>query len=276
MRSVGSGVSLTIEETSAPKREFVLLGTGTSIGVPAIGCQCTVCTSDDPRLHRTRASAVIVSEKGTILIDCGPDLRQQCLREKIGRIDAVLMTHQHADHILGMDDLRIFCYRFDGEALPILCEPDVEEAMRRSFWYAFDPQVKRHSKYAIPTVEFRRIDRPRFSVAGMSIEPIPLRHGYLDVLGFRVGNLAYCTDVNEIPAESWPMLEGLDTLILDALRLEPHPTHFSLKESLDVIEKLKPKRAFLTHVSCRLDPVEAAKLMPEHVALAYDGQRISF
>lgn len=256
------------------QREFLLLGTGTSVGVPAIGCQCKVCTSTDPKLHRTRASALITAPAGRILIDTGPDLRQQFIREGLSHADAILLTHHHADHIFGLDDVRVFSHYRAEEPLPLYCEPEVEEVIRRAYRYVFDAGTYLHSKTAVPSIEFRRIDRPTCRILNEELVPIPLKHGPTDVLGFRWQNVAYCTDVHQIPAESWPLLEGLDVLILDALRLTPHPTHLSLYEALEVIERLTPKRAYLTHISCRLDPDVAREHLPAHVELAYDGLRI--
>jgi len=260
----------------SPTREFILLGTGTSVGIPLLGCGCDVCRSKNPKLHRTRSSAFLSSPFGGILIDTGPDLRQQFLREGLTHADAILMTHHHADHIFGLDDVRAFNIVRGGSPLPIYCDPDVEAVLRRAFAYAFDDSTFQHSKSSIPKIEFHRILRPRMEVLGEQVVPIPLKHGPTDVLGFRFGKLAYCTDVNEIPASSWELLEGVEILIIDALRMEPHPTHFSFYEALDIIERLGPRKAYLTHISCRLDPVEAARHLPPHVELGYDGLRIPF
>lgn len=253
--------------------QFIFLGTGTSVGVPMIGCDCPVCTSNDPRNQRTRCAIAVTSPAGTLLIDTPPDLRMQLLREGIRRVHAVLFTHYHADHVFGMDDLRVFAKYLGGE-LPIYCDPDVETFIRRAFCYAFDPVAQAYPAGGVPRVSFRRIERPACRVLDHAIQPIPLRHGCYDVLGFRFGTLAYCTDVNEIPESSWPLLEGLDVLVLDALRFKPHPTHFSFDEALAVIERLRPRQAYLTHLSCKLDPAEAARRMPANVALAYDGLRL--
>jgi phosphoribosyl 1,2-cyclic phosphate phosphodiesterase len=265
-----------VESTSpaSSTKELILLGTGTSVGIPVLGCQCKVCTSTNPKLHRTRASAVIATPAGKILIDAGPDLRQQFLREKLSHADAILMTHHHADHLMGLDDVRVFAHFRGEEPLPIFCDPDVETVIRRVFSYAFDPAVYLHSKTAVPLLALCRIERPNFRVLDEVIIPIPLKHGPLDVLGYRIGNVAYCTDVNHIPDDSWPLLEGVEHLVIDALRMQPHPTHFGLFETLEVIERIKPVRAYLTHISCRLDPEEAATHLPPHVELAYDGLRI--
>lgn len=261
--------------SSSPNREFLFLGTGTSVGVPTLGCECPVCLSDDPKNKRTRCSVVIRSPGGTLLIDTTPDLRSQLLREKISLVHAVLFTHQHADHVFGFDDIRVLCYHLGGE-MPIYCDPAVEEFLRTAYAYAFDPIVQSYPAGGVPKVSFRRIDRPSCPILDHLVTPIPLRHGRYDVLGFRFGNVAYCTDVNEIPESSWPLLEGLDVLILDALRHTPHPTHFSLEQALGVIDKVHAKRAYLTHLSCRMDPERARREMPPHVELAYDGLRFEF
>jgi phosphoribosyl 1,2-cyclic phosphate phosphodiesterase len=253
--------------------QLIFLGTGTSVGVPMIGCECPVCTSDDPRNQRTRCAVAVTSAAGTLLIDTPPDLRTQLLRERIRRVHAVLFTHYHADHVFGLDDVRVFAKYLGGE-LPIYCDPEVEAFIRRAFCYAFDPDTQKYPAGGVPRVAFRRIERPVCQVLDRAVQPIPLRHGCYDVLGFRFGDLAYCTDVNEIPATSWSLLEGLDVLILDALRFKPHPTHFSFDEALGVIERLRPRQAYLTHLSCKLDPAEAARRLPPNVALAYDGLRL--
>lgn len=256
-------------------REFLFLGTGTSVGVPTIGCTCPVCQSDDPKNKRTRCAVVIHSPAGTVLIDTPPDLRTQLLREKISVVHAILFTHHHADHVFGFDDVRVLGYHLGGD-IPVYCEPAVEEFLRRAYAYAFDPIVLAYPAGGVPRVVFHTLDRSKFRVLDHEVTPIPLRHGRYDVLGFRIGDVAYCTDTNEIPAESWPLLEGLDVLILDALRHTPHPTHFSLDEALAVIERVKPRRAYLTHLSCRMDPEKARAAMPDHVELAHDGLRFSF
>jgi phosphoribosyl 1,2-cyclic phosphate phosphodiesterase len=257
------------------RRELVFLGTGTSSGVPVIGCTCPVCQSQDPRNRRTRASVLLESPAGRLLIDSGPDLRQQFLREKIPFAHALLFTHHHADHVFGLDDVRVFS-RFLGGPLPVYCEPATEAFIRKTFAYAFDPEVQRYPAGGVPKLEFHRIDRPSCRILDHDVTPIPLKHGRYDVLGFRFRDLAYCTDVNEIPETSWPLLADLDVLILDALRFEKHATHFSLEEALAAVERLRPKRAWLTHLSCQMDPYRARALLPAGTELAYDGLRVEF
>ncbi len=252
--------------------ELIFLGTGTSVGVPAIGCGCPVCTSANQRNQRTRASIVLGLPEGNLLIDTSPDMRWQLLREGIGIIHAALFTHDHSDHLMGLDDVRLFPF-YLGHAFPLYCELSVEQRIRRCFDYAFAEGEPTHAG-ATPDLEFRQITTDPFQVLGANITPLRLHHGPFDVLGFRVGGVAYCTDTNEIPPQSWPLLEDLDLLILDALRDRPHPTHFSLDEALGVIERLKPRRALLTHLSHEMDHDSINARLPHGVQLAHDGLRV--
>ena len=250
--------------------QLVFLGTGTSVGVPAIGCGCAVCMSDNPRNRRTRCGLALGLPEGNLLIDTPPDLREQLLREQIGIAHAVLYTHEHADHIFGLDDLRLMQFYLGGP-IPLYCEPPVEERIRKSFDYAFQPLNGLHSG-AVPQLEMHTIGLEPFEVLGAQVVPVRLQHGSrFEVLGFRFGNVAYCTDTNEIPAESRKKLRGLDVLILDCLRREPHATHFGLQESLAVVADLAPKRTLLTHISHDLDHEQINSELPENVELAYDG-----
>lgn len=213
---------------------------------------------------------------GRALIDTTPELRLQMLREGYPFADAVLYTHHHADHLLGMDDVRLFS-RHIGGPVPVYCEEEVEEAIRRVFSYAFTEQAARTPSGGIPRLAFRRIaPREPFDVLGQRVMPLRLEHGRFRVLGFRFGDLAYCTDVNRVPEESWPLLEGLDILILDALRYTPHPTHFSLEEALAVVERLRPRQTYLTHLSHEFDHGTTGLALPPGVALAYDGLALTF
>jgi phosphoribosyl 1,2-cyclic phosphate phosphodiesterase len=252
---------------------MILLGTGTSVGVPAIGCGCAVCTNTNPRNQRTRCAAVLGLERGNLLIDTPPDLRLQLLRERIGIIHAVIYTHDHVDHLYGLDDLRLFPFYLNGP-MPLYCEPFVEHRIRRAFDYAFSDHEPTHVG-AAPHLELHSIDTEPFTVLGERIVPIRLLHGpRFRVLGFRIGNIAYCTDTNEIPAESWPLLEGLDVLILDALRNRPHATHFSLDEAIETAQKVRPRRTLFTHISHELEYEATNAALPPSMELAYDGQRI--
>ncbi len=253
--------------------QFVLLGTGTSVGVPTIGCGCAVCAGGRPRNQRTRCAAIAGLPGGNLLIDTPPDLRTQLLREEIGIVHSVLFTHAHADHLFGLDDLRLFPF-YLGHPVPLYAEPDVQATIRRSFGYAFDDRPITHAG-AVPQLEFHTIGAAAFDVLGARITPVRLRHGpHFQVLGFRIGNLAYCTDANELDPTAWALLAGLDTLILDALRRRPHPTHFSLEEAIAVAERLAPRRTVFTHMSHDLDYDEVNSRLPPSMELGYDGLRL--
>ncbi|MGE3315055.1 MAG: MBL fold metallo-hydrolase [Planctomycetaceae bacterium] len=256
-------------------RELILLGTGTSVGVPVIGCGCKVCRSDNPRNNRTRTGVLVRAPEGNFVIDTPPELRIQLVREKIDIVHAAVFTHSHADHIFGLDDLRICGYRLD-RAIPLYCEEAVEIQLRSSFSYAFvTPDPDAHH-FAVPRLEFRRIGTEPFELLGVTVQPIRMLHGKLPVFGYRIGDVAFCTDVSAVPDESWPLLEGLDVLVIDALRDEPHATHFSLGQALEVVERVKPKQAYFTHVSHLLEYEGTNARLPEHVELSYDGLRIPF
>lgn len=253
--------------------ELIFLGTGTSVGVPSIGCDCPVCTSDNLRNRRLRCAVALGLPEGNLLIDTPPDLRTQLLREGIGVVHAVLFTHEHADHLFGLDDLRLFPF-YLGHAVPLYCEPRVEQRIRHSFDYAFPDRPPTHTG-AVPQLEFRQISTEPFDLLGARITPIRLLHGpRFQVLGFRIGNVAYCTDTNQIPDESLPLLEGLDVLILDALRPRPHVTHFSLQQAIEVAERLRPRQTLFTHISHELDHEATNAALPPHIQLAHDGQRV--
>ncbi len=208
-----------------------------------------------------------------MLIDTPPDLRQQLLREKLGVVHAVLFTHEHADHIFGLDDLRLSQF-YLGHPVPLFCEPRVDQRLRHSFDYAFSNREQTHVG-AIPQLDVNLIGVEPFETLGQRVIPIRLKHGpRFDVLGFRFGNVAYCTDTNEIPAESMELLTGLDVLVLDSLRPTPHVTHFCLEESVAIAQKLKPKMTYFTHCSCFLDYEATNRLLPENIELAYDGLSI--
>lgn len=253
---------------------LVFLGTGTSHGVPMIGCGCATCTSSNPKNQRTRCAVMLGLPEGNLLIDTPPELRLQLVRERIGVAHAILYTHAHADHLFGLDDVRIFP-RYLGSEVPLYCEEHVERIIRRSFDYAFDPQVQGYPAGGIPKLTFRPISTEPFDVLGARAVPIRLHHGRYDVLGFRFGDVAYCTDVKSIPPEGVSRLAGLDILILDCLRHEPHMTHLCFDEALEMIRRLGPRRALLTHISHRLEHEATNARLPEGVELAYDGLRIS-
>lgn len=259
--------------TSDIRGEFVLLGTGTSVGVPAIGCGCDVCRSTNPKNKRTRSSAIVGLPEGNLLIDTAPELRLQLVRENIGIVHAVAYTHEHADHIFGLDDLRLFPFMLRGP-VPLYCEPNVERRIRHSYDYAFSTKPQTHPG-AIPQLETRTIGLAPFDVLGATIQPMRLQHGpNYHVLGFRIGNIAYCTDTNFIPTESYRILEGVEYFIVDALRYEPHATHFHVDDALEAIERVQPRQAYLTHVCHDLDYDKTCAALPSNVELAYDGLRL--
>ena len=251
----------------------MFLGTGTSHGVPMIGCGCPTCSSSHPKNQRTRCSLVLGLPEGNLLIDTTPELRVQLIRERIGLIHAVLYTHGHADHLFGLDDLRIFPI-YLGHEIPLYCEEEVEATIRRAFGYAFDPVVQEYPAGGIPKLAFRRIGPGPFEVLGQRVAAMRLLHGRYRVLGFRFGDVAYCTDTGEIPPQSMRLLEGLDVLILDCLRREPHATHFSLDEAVEVARRLAPRRTLFTHMCHRLEHEATNADLPPGMELAYDGMRI--
>lgn len=253
--------------------QLIVLGTGTSVGVPALGCGCPVCRSDDPKNKRTRCSVILGLPEGNLLIDTPPDLRQQLLREDVGLVHAVLFTHEHADHLFGLDDLRLFPF-YLGKPVPLYCEQVVEHRIRKSYDYAFSDHKPTHPG-ATPRLIFETITTQPFHVLGQDVVPLRLQHGpRFQVLGFRFGNVAYCTDTNHIPQESLDLMQDLDVLIVDALRLESHVTHFSLDEAIEVAQKIGAKRTFLTHTSHELEYHATNAALPEGIEMAFDGLRI--
>jgi phosphoribosyl 1,2-cyclic phosphate phosphodiesterase len=252
---------------SRPIARVTFLGTGTSHGVPMIGCRCTTCRSSDPRDRRWRASIFIELAGGvTLLVDTAPDLRSQALAFGVERVDAVLFTHAHADHILGLDELRRF-NELQGSPISCYGDPGTLQEVRRTFDYAFRSEPEGG---AIPRVRLFTLAGPA-SFGGQTFVPVPVRHGSQLILGYRLGSFAYLTDCSAIPDQSWALLDGVRLLALDALRERPHPTHFSLGESLEVVARLKPERAFLTHVCHDLPHGPTCARLPRGVELAYDG-----
>ena len=248
---------------------LTFLGTGTSTGVPTLACRCPVCTSSDPRDKRTRPSVLLEFDGRAVVIDTAPDFRQQALREGMERLDAVLFTHTHADHVLGLDDVRVFYFR-QRQPIPIYANSRSMDDIRRIFSYIFD---QTYPYGGIAKLDPHMIDGP-FDLWGERLTPLPVFHGNLPVLGFRFGKTAYVTDFSAIPDSTVPLIEGLDVLILDALRHKPHPTHSSLEQSLEWVERLKPRRAFFTHIAHELGHEATNAVLPPHVRLAYDGLRL--
>lgn len=250
-----------------PELTITVLGSGTSHGVPMIACDCPVCTSTDPRDKRTRPSVTVRYNDAALLIDAGPELRLQCLANNIRRVDAVLFTHHHIDHIAGLDDIRRFNW-IQKQVVPCYGRLDTLNRLQEMFAYAFD--LKNDYPSATPRLSLHEIDGP-FEIGGRTVTPIPLLHGRLPIFGFRIGDFAYCTDVSEIPASSWPMLEGLDVLMLDALRKRPHPTHFNLQQAVEHAGRIAARRTYFTHIAHELAHEETNRGLPEGMTLAYDG-----
>jgi phosphoribosyl 1,2-cyclic phosphate phosphodiesterase len=249
---------------------ILVLGSGTSVGVPMIGCHCKVCQSPDPRDKRLRPSVLVRFGAHRVLIDTSPDFRYQALRFGIDRLDAILYTHSHADHILGLDDVRPFNF-MQKHGIPIHGSPETLAVIERTFRYVFDEEPSESSRPKIVPIPF---NHNPISVAGLDFLPLRLAHGQGAVHGFRFGDCAYLTDHSAIPPEAAVELEGLDVLFLDALRHNPHPTHSTIEQSLETVARLKPKRAFFTHISHDLSHATVEARLPSHVRLAFDGLEI--
>lgn len=254
-----------------PRVEVIVLGTGTSHGVPMIGCDCAVCTSDDPHDKRTRPSIWVQYGGVRCLVDTAPELRLQCLANGIRAVDAVLFTHHHADHVAGLDDLRRFNW-MTKRAVPCYGTERTLAGVQRMFSYAFEPNV--HSPHSRPLLEMHTIEDRPFDVKGVEILPIPLMHGSMPVLGFRFGPFAYCTDCHVIPDGSLQRLRGVEVLILDALRHDEHPTHLSLKQAAQFAERIGSSRTYFTHMAHQLKHADTNANLPSGMALAHDGLRI--
>ncbi len=241
------------------------------MGVPTIGCDCAVCQSSDPHDKRTRPSVMIEYGGRLVLIDTTPDFREQAIREQITRVDGVLYTHTHADHILGIDDLRPLSFHRPSK-IPLYARPEAAEFLRDMFRYIFEPDYKFGG---IAQLELKNVDGP-FELFGARFEPIPIIHGETEINGYRIGSAAYLTDFSEIPEASLDRLRDLDILFLDALRHKPHPTHSTVENSLRIVEQLKPKRAFFTHICHDLPHAETNATLPENVRLSHDGMKLEF
>ncbi|MDD2437457.1 MAG: MBL fold metallo-hydrolase [Massilibacteroides sp.] len=248
--------------------KITFLGTGTSTGVPEIGCQCEVCKSPDKRDKRLRSSLLIETEGKNILIDCGPDFRWQMIKNKVSYLDAVLITHEHYDHIGGLDDLRPFSR---DRNLDVFAEKNVLEAIQAKMPYIFHTEWKP----ALPHFSLHRVDLTPFEAVDVPVIPIRVMHGPLPILGFRIGDMAYLTDIKELPEEEFDKLKGVEILIIEALRKSKHPTHETLHEALKNIEKIAPKYAYLTHMSHQIGlHAVTEKELPPSVFLAWDGLSI--
>lgn len=249
---------------------ITVLGSGTSVGVPTIGCRCAVCRSTDPRDNRLRPSVLLSYDGRNVLIDATPDFRTQALRAGIERLDAVVFTHAHADHIMGLDDVRPFNYR-QREPIPLFGAADAIGTIQRVFEYIFSGRA---SESHVPKLQAHPIGAEPFEVFGLEFTPIPLMHGRAEIFGYRFGEAAYLTDHSSIPEASAAKLGGLDVLFLDALRHKPHPTHTTVARALEHVAELAPRRAFFTHICHDLPHEETERALPAHVRLAYDGLKI--
>ncbi|MCK0131137.1 MBL fold metallo-hydrolase [Flavobacteriaceae bacterium F08102] len=250
--------------------KVTFLGTGTSQGIPVIGSKHPVCLSDDSRDKRLRSSVMLTWDNYRIIIDCGPDFRQQMLRENVAEINGIIFTHEHADHTAGLDDIRPFTHRMGN--VPLYVPTRIVENITERFYYIFT-KVDRYP--GAPNAEITPLTNAPFTLGGKTFQPIEFLHGKLPIFGYRVDNFAYLTDLKTITESEMRKLENLDVLVLNALRIEPHPTHNNLEGALELIYKLKPKRAYLTHISHLLGfHAEVAAQLPEQVFLAYDGLQL--
>lgn len=251
--------------------QLTMLGVGSSAGTPVLGCKCPTCISTDKRNNRTRCSSLITLDNGkVILIDTGPDLRQQALREGFTHIDAVLYTHTHADHLHGIDDLRGFC-QIQRCQIPLYGSPDTIAHISQKFGYALrEPS----NFWDLPVLKAIPINEP-FELFGQSVIPIPVKHGRSDIFGYRVGDIAYLTDVSEIPESSLNLLQGLKVLLLDCLRDEAHPTHINVEQSLAYAEMLQAEATYLIHMTHDLEYSALMARLPQKVYVGYDGLKVT-
>lgn len=251
--------------------KITVLGSGTSVGVPTPGCHCGVCSSEDPRDNRLRPSILVSYGGRNVVIDTTPDFRTQVLRAKVDRIDAALFTHSHADHIMGLDDLRPFNFR-QRTRIPIYAAADTMDNIRRCFQYIFDGGDR---ESPVPQLDTHTLNGAPFEVFGLEFVPVRVLHGRTPIYGFRFGGAAYLTDHSEIPDESLDQLRGLDVLFLDALRLTPHPTHSTVDRSIRYVERLAPRRSFFTHICHDLPHEQTESRLPDNIRLAYDGLELA-
>lgn len=251
--------------------QITFLGTGTSQGVPVITCTCETCLSEDPRDKRLRSSILIETGELTLIIDTGPDFRQQMLRENVKKLDAVIFTHEHKDHIAGLDDIRAYNF-MQNCAMDVYARASVHRAIKKEFNYAF-----KEKKYpGIPQIIQHTITNAPFNIKGLEIVPVEAKHYFLKIFGYRIGNFAYLTDASDISAKEKKKLRGLDVLVINALRTKKHYSHFNLEQALNLIEELEPEKAYLTHISHYMGKhEETGKLLPENVQFSFDGLKIS-
>ncbi|MFK8045026.1 MAG: MBL fold metallo-hydrolase [Crocinitomicaceae bacterium] len=248
-------------------KTITFLGTGTSQGVPVIGCECAVCLSSNEKDNRLRTSIMVSYNGKNIVVDTGPDFRQQMLRENVKHLEAILFTHEHKDHIAGMDDIRAFNFKAKQD-MPVYATDQVQVGLKREFHYVFSG----FQYPGIPKVVVNTINTEAFDLFGKTIQPVEVMHYKLPVLGFRIENFTYITDANYISPKELDKIRGTEILVLNALRQEPHISHFTLQEALDLIDELKPKKAYLTHISHLLGSHdEVSANLPDNVELAHDG-----
>lgn len=250
--------------------KLTFLGTGTSQGVPVIACKCKVCRSENPKDKRLRTALMIETQGKTLVVDSGPDFRQQMLREKVQKLDAVILTHEHKDHIAGLDDVRAFNYQAQ-KPMDVYAEPRVQQALRREFAYAFA-----NYKYpGVPEITLHTIEENSSEIEGINIVPIRVFHYKLPILGYRIGNMAYITDANFIPEQEKKKLKDLDVLIVNALRKRKHISHYNLAQACKLVEELKPQQAYFTHISHLMGlHTEVQSELPDNIMLAYDGLQL--
>lgn len=246
---------------------LTVLGSGTSTGIPSVACHCDTCRSTDPRDKRLRPSIMVQSDTTTVVIDTSSDFRQQMLRHDVMSIDAIVYTHHHFDHIGGFDDIRPFNFHLK-RAMPIYGMASTLAVLRSTFPYAFG-EVEQVGG-GVPVIETITIDDAPFTIGDITFTPIPLMHGSIRVNGYRIGDVAYCTDTNHIPLSSFDLLEGLDVLILDGLRPQPHPTHFTIDEAVDVASRIGARMTYLTHIAHQVKHAETERLLPANVRISYD------
>ena len=252
--------------------QLTILGCGSSAGTPAIGCNCMTCQSKDIRNQRTRCSSLVTLDSGeNILIDTGPDLRLQALREGFTRVDAVLYTHTHADHLHGIDDLRAFCLT-QRKQIPLFANLEATEHIKNKFGYA----IREPSHFwEMPVLSIQAVESS-FELLNTTVTPIPVVHGKMMIYGYRIGNMAYLTDVSEIPESSFGLMEGLDLLLIDCLRHEAHPTHVNVKQSLALIERIAASQSVMIHMTHELEYNALSDLLPKNVKVGYDGMKFDF
>ncbi len=250
--------------------KITFLGTGASPGIPMLGCECPVCISPNPKNKRLRASILVQNNGSNFLVDASSDLRQQCLKNDVKNVDAIFFTHHHADHILGIEELRAF-YFFQKKAIPCYGNEETFEEIKKTFHYIFEPTDYQGT---VSQLDLLPVNGELINFAELKIKPLEIDHGSLKIIGYKFNNAAYITDCNHVPEKTEPELKGLDLLILNALRYKPHTTHFNFEEAIKTVERLKPKRALFTHMNHEVDHEKANKETPSPIELAYDGMTV--